>query len=177
VLKVSEDEILVHIKSGAAILTQLGDFRKIPKNLNIQTLKDVPVDLAIHADSKYTAHGWARYDDGETQDLTAYTEFQINAKGANPFLGTGYLDIDITTPVDKSTTAPSINQNIGSIVIYNSGLFSLGKSSKATIVFNNGDSTQVIAEYHKDQNLARFIMKTETGISMREIKSIKITAK
>ena len=97
---------------------QLRDFQNVPKNVNIDKLKDVTLDLAVLTDDNYRATGWVRYDDGLTQDLTKYSQFTFNAKGLSPFIGTSYIDITITIDKDDSTDKTSKNQKLGSVVIY-----------------------------------------------------------
>lgn len=143
VIKVPQDEMLLHVKSGSAFLMQLGeDVTTAPKDLNLESLKNIPSDLIIHPDSKYSAHGQALFDDGLTQDLDAFTRFQFSAKGANPFLGTGHLDIEVTVPEDQSTVKDTKNQNMGSIVIYNPSLIGLGAKSTCVVTLND-DTTQI----------------------------------
>ena len=170
--------MLVHIKSGSAIITQLGvDPTTAPKGMNLQVLKGETSDIAVHCDKKYTALGYARFDDGETQDLDAYTEFEIHAKGANPYLGSSSLDIDVKMTQDKSTDRESVNQNMGSVIIYNAGLFSLGPKSKAVLTLINGSTVELTVAYLKDFNIARFDTNKDQGVPLREIKNIHIKQK
>jgi len=174
---VPEDEILAHIKSGRIIVTQLGDFRSVPDGLNLESLKDVPVDLAIHPSSKYSAFGSVRYDDGETLDLDAYTQYEFTAEGASPFIGASHLDLNVTVTKSSSTETPRNNQNLGSIVVYNAGVLSLGKNSKCHIEFTNGATVDLTGEYNKDHNIMRFFVEKQGGEKLDTITKIKITSK
>jgi alpha-glucosidase len=179
IILLPEDEVFVHIKSGSIILLQLGDLKEVPNQLNLEGLSNLPVDLAIHPDSKYTAAGWARYDDGITQDLSRYTEFTFSATGANSIIpfSTAYLDVDINIAKDDSLSKGTKNQNLGSVVIYNSGVINLGTESKCKIDFTTGESVTFKADYNSDTKIARFHVLTEGGYKLREITHIKITSK
>ena len=177
-IKVPEDEMLVHIKSGSAILTQLGsDPTSAPQGLTIEGLRDHPSNLLIHADKKYTAFGNAIFDDGETQDLEAYTEFEFHAKGSNPFLGSGSLDIEVKVIKEDSTLKDSNNQNMGSLVIYHTGLFSFGAKSKAVITTRNGQTIEMSGEYDKTLDMSRFSSPKAEGTPFKEIQNIHVSAK
>jgi alpha-glucosidase (family GH31 glycosyl hydrolase) len=176
VVKVAEDESFVHIKSGTIIPLQLGDLSSAGGK-NIEALKNTPIDLAIHPNSKYSAKGWARYDGGDTMNMDAYTEFTFNATGANPFLGKAYLDIDIQAQKDDSIIKNDWNQRLRSVVIYNAKVLSLGKNSKIEIKTRSGTVYKMLTVYESNNNICRFVAQFDNkGIELRDIEHMKISA-
>lgn len=190
------DEILSYIKSGSIIPLQLIDFSEIYKLsenydyssvqrkiysstelLNIELIKAKFMDLGVLTDSKNYAKGWARFDDGETLNLNQYSQFEFEAKGATPFLGTYYIDITVTVPKDDSTIKDTNNQKLGSIIIYNASQFKLSTASICQIKLKNGQLLDVESFFYKDQNICRFIVKDGIEPNMREIDTIHITHK
>lgn len=169
------DEIFAHIKSGTIIPLQLGDLKGVSTFINIKTLTDTPTDIGILADSKYSARGWMRFDNGETMNLNEYNQIEMEAKGANPFLSSAYLDISFNVTVSQST-AQSTNQNLGSVIIYNASQFSLGAKSKAEATLVSGDKIAFDTDYNKSENICRFKINQENGVSFAQIKSVHIGA-
>ena len=127
-------------------------------------------------DSKYKAHGWARFDDGETLNLDAYTEFHFEAAGVIPWLSSAYVDITITTVKDDSTVKDSRNQNIGNVVIYQASQFKFTGKSKATFTLKSGDKFELSATYNSEDDIVRFVQKDGSEVNLRDIQSIHIAA-
>lgn len=117
-----------------------------------------------------------RFDDGETQDLTAYNEYHFSASGNNPFIGTAHLDIEVSTKQKQSNVQDAGNEKMGSIVVYNAKLFSLSGSSKGLITLTSGNSVNLTVEYDKTNNICRFHQKAGDEVAYSDIKSIHITS-
>jgi alpha-glucosidase (family GH31 glycosyl hydrolase) len=171
------DEVLVHIKSGSIIPTQLGDFSKAPKNLNLEKLKNIPTDLIVSCDSKYTAFGTAIFDDGETTNLTMSTEYFFSAVGASPFLGTGYLYIDIGTTRDMSGERTTKNHELGSVTVMNANLFKFKENADAMVITTDGGTIKLKTTYDKKRDTVTFTHEDGTNITMRSVDKISINAK
>jgi len=175
--QVPYDEVLVHMKSGSIIPLQLRDLTNVPPNVNIDKLRNVTLDLAILCDAKYSASGFVRYDDGETMDLTKYSEFSFSALGASPFIGTSYVDITVTTVVDNSPDKTSKNQKLGSVVVYNTQLFGFGTGSKIKIDRKSGGSVEGDGIFDGKNYILRFNLKDGTEVDVRDIKNIHVSSK
>lgn len=174
---INYDDVWVHLKSGSIIPMQLGDLKNVTKNLNIDKLRNETLDLAILCDTLYKADGFIIYDDGETQDLNAYTEFYVNATGFSPFLpGTNYIDVDVTAVYDKATQTNTRDQTLGSVVVYNAAQFSLKASAKLELT-TKGQKIEAMNTYDNVNDIARFILKEGTEVNLREIDHIYISSK
>ena len=175
---INYDDVWVHIKSGSIIPMQLGNLTNVPKNLNIDKLKNETLDLAILCDSLYKANGFIRYDDGKTQDLTKYTEFYVNATGFSHFLpGINYIDVDVTAVKDESLETTSNDQKLGSVIVYDATQFKLENFAKLQLTSTTNKTIKVMNTYDSKNKIARFIMKKGTEVNLRDIKHIYITSK
>jgi alpha-glucosidase (family GH31 glycosyl hydrolase) len=172
------DEILVHIKSGTIVPLQLGDLSNIPTELNIENLKSVPLDLAILTDKKHSAVGTVIFDDGKTQDLTKYTEFEFRAQGVIPsIIGTEYMDIYVQTDSDQSLDKTSMNQQIDSLVVYNAKQYNFKQNAVGKLTFKDGKEISLATEYNDKTNICRFYREDASTISIRDIDHIHLRAK
>lgn len=172
------DEVFVHIKSGSIIPLQLDDFNSVPENINIEKLKDEPLDLGILTDTYHEALGWVRYDDGLTQDLTKYSEFLFKAVGAKSVWSTNYIDLTIIVNKDDSDIKDTKDQHLGTIIIYNASRYSFSNSSKATVILKNGSKAEFEASCPNDKtNICRYRGKDGADINLRDIEKVHISAK
>jgi len=172
------DEILLHIKSGSIIPMHFTDLESAPKNINLEGLENIPIDLAVHPEaSKFTAKGWYRWDDGETLDLQSYTQVEFNSSGFAPtIVGKSYLDISVNVVKNDHAGKVTNSQNIGSVVVYNSKALSLSANSKATLTSDAGTSEATV-EYDSTNQICKFTFKEEGGIPLLQVKSIHIDSK
>jgi len=168
------DEVLVHIKSGSIVPLQLDDPSYDRDFMNIENLRNIPLDLAILADSKYLASGIVRYDDGKTQNITQFTEFGFRAQGASPFVGKPYLDIFVQINLDDSDDQTSKNQNLQTIAVYNSAQFKLSKSSTAEVTFKDGTTLNLGVEYNDKHKICKFVCPDSGTIEIRNVDNIHI---
>ena len=152
---VKYDEMLVHIKSGSIIPLQLTDFEKTEKDTtrdysayqnkvikeneeySIETLKNQFLDLVVMFDIGYHAKGWVRFDNGETKNLSLYTEFSFEAKGVISLNETSSINVTVNVTKYNSTLTDINNQKFGSILIYIVKKLNISKDSKFSIDLSN----------------------------------------
>lgn len=170
-------EVLAHIRSGSIIPLQLGDLKAVEENMNLSKLKNVPIDLGILVDTKYTATGFVRYDGGETTEIHNFTEFHFSAKGVSSTFGTPYLNITIMTSRDDSIDKTSGNQDLNSVVIYNSQVFKLSANSVAVVEMKDKTTIKLNAEFDQYNKLCRFSKGDASKIELRNVEKINISAK
>ena len=147
------DEIFVHIKSGSIIPLQISDLKSITEFINLAKLKAYPTDIGVLMDGNNKASGWARFDDGETLDLTKYTEFIFSATGYSSAIFTNYIDFTFSVTQDASTATGDKQMSLGSIVIYNAGNYYLKDSSKGNLVMINGDNITLTPKCDSKTNI------------------------
>lgn len=192
------DEILAYIKSGSIIPLQNaidGGFKeenedfsfdyssyqnKLPQDGEHYTLefaKTKPVDIAVLMDKGNSASGWLRYDDGMTQDLNKYTEVKISATGYTSLIFTNYIDLTFSVFKDDSTVKDTMNQKLGSVVVYSAKSYSLGANSACQITTMTGSFIDCTPVYYKTSNIVKYMVKDGLEPDLRNVKSIHISSK
>lgn len=170
-----QDEIFVHIKSGSMIPLQISDLSSVTSFMNLEQLKAMPTDIGVLMDSNNAASGWMRFDDGETLDLSKYTEFQMSASGYSSAIFTNYIDIAFSVAQDSSGVTQG-NMSLGSIVIYNAGNYYLKNSSKATLTTVDGQTVTLTAKCDTTTNICRFSGPDGSDLAFRNLKSAHISS-
>lgn len=172
---IPQDEIFVHIKSGSIIPLQISDLSAVTTFINIEQLKGLPTDIAVLMDSSNKASGWARFDDGETLDLSKYTEFAFSATGYSSAIFANYIDLSFSVGQDSSGVT-SGNMNIGAIVIYNANNYYLKDSSKATLTTLDGQTITLTPKCNTTTNICRFSGPDGANLALRNLKSAHLSS-
>ena len=196
-MEVEYDEMLVYIKSGSIIPLQLTNFTEIgkdnpdytgyekkilntSKDYSIDTLKTYTLDLAVMCDTKKSAKGWVRFDDGQSKDINLYTEYSFKAEYITPENEAEKLNITVTsTKNDFKQPEGSKNQKLGSVLIYSAKDLGYTDNSKCSIKIDDDKTieTKPFCYFTGDNqsNICRFMVEDDQEPDLKDIKDITLT--